>query len=210
LADTFWDSHFGALTDQFGIAWMVSCPIKKQIIQMKKIIAFGASSSKDSINRELAKFASDQLKNCSVEMLDLNNFEMPIFSVDIEKESGIPQLALDFKSKIRECDGIIISFAEHNGSYSAAFKNIFDWVSRIEADLWLNKAMLLMATSPGARGGIGVLETAYARFARVNPNVVPKFSLPSFHDNFEPADGIVNPELRKELLDLIQQFETKI
>jgi PhnB protein len=28
LADTFWGSHFGMLTDKYGIHWMLSCPLK--------------------------------------------------------------------------------------------------------------------------------------------------------------------------------------
>ena len=55
----------------------------------KKIIAFGASSSKQSINKQLATFAANQFQNVSVEILDLNDYEMPIFSVDKEKENGI-------------------------------------------------------------------------------------------------------------------------
>lgn len=49
---------------------------------MKKIIAFGASSSKTSINKELATYAAHQFQNASVEVLDLNDYEMPIFSTD--------------------------------------------------------------------------------------------------------------------------------
>ena len=45
---------------------------------MKKIIAFGASSSKASINKQVAAYAANQLKNAMVEVLDLNDFEMPI------------------------------------------------------------------------------------------------------------------------------------
>lgn len=29
LADTFWGSHFGILTDKFGMHWMLSCMLKK-------------------------------------------------------------------------------------------------------------------------------------------------------------------------------------
>ena len=29
LADTFWGSHFGMLTDRFGIHWMLSHPLEK-------------------------------------------------------------------------------------------------------------------------------------------------------------------------------------
>jgi NAD(P)H-dependent FMN reductase len=62
----------------------------------EKIIAFGASSSKKSINKQLATYAAGQFKNASVEVLDLNDYEMPIYSMDKEAESGIPQLATDF------------------------------------------------------------------------------------------------------------------
>lgn len=56
----------------------------------KKIIAFGASSSKHSINKQLATYAANQFSNVDIEILDLNDYEMPIFSVDKEKENGFP------------------------------------------------------------------------------------------------------------------------
>ena len=83
--------------------------------------------------------------------VDLNDFEMPIFSVDREARDGIPAPAHRFKALIREAEGVLISLAEHNGSYSVAFKNLLDWTSRIERSLWLDRPLCLMATSPGAR-----------------------------------------------------------
>ena len=59
---------------------------------MKKIIAFGASSSKQSINKQLATYTANQFQNASVEILDLNDYEMPVFSVDKQAENGIHQL----------------------------------------------------------------------------------------------------------------------
>jgi NAD(P)H-dependent FMN reductase len=129
----------------------------------KKIIAFGASS-RNSINKQLATFAANQFKNTEVEILDLNDYEMPLFSVDKEKENGIHNLAQQFYDKIGSADFIIISFAEHNGAYSSAFKNLLDWTSRINAKTFQEKPMLLMATSPGARGGSSVLDIATKRF----------------------------------------------
>ena len=82
---------------------------------IKKIIAFGASSSKTSINKKLATYTANQFQNATVELLDLNDYEMPIFSVDKETETGIPQLAHDFYNKLGSADLIVISFAEHNG-----------------------------------------------------------------------------------------------
>ena len=127
---------------------------------MKKILAIGASNSRQSINGQLARWAANQIENAEVASLHLNDFEMPIYSIDRENETGIPGLAHDFKSKIKTADGIVISLAEHNGSYTASFKNITDWVSRIEKGTWAGKPVFLLATSPGQRGGAGSVGVA--------------------------------------------------
>lgn len=174
---------------------------------MSKVLVFGASNSKASINRKLAIYAASLLKEVSVNLLDLNDFEMPIYSIDREKQNGIPQLAIDFKKHIREADGILISFAEHNGAYTAAFKNIYDWVSRIEPDMWLGKPMLLMGTAPGGRGAQSVLEIAHGKFKRGNDQVLDYFSLPHFKDNFSEEKGVLDPKKEEELKRLIRSFE---
>jgi len=172
----------------------------------KKLVAFGASSSKNSINKKLANFAANQVDGASINLLDLNDFEMPIFSIDKENESGIPQLALDFKAHLKDSDGIIISFAEHNGAYSTAFKNIFDWISRIEKDYWANKPMFLMATSPGGRGGKSVLDLALNSFKFMNQNTIVGFSLPSFGENFSDENGIADADLTAEFQKQLATF----
>ena len=65
---------------------------------MKNILAFGASSSLNSINKQFAKYSSDQIPSSKTNLLDLNDFEMPIFSIDKQKESGIPDEAKNFKN----------------------------------------------------------------------------------------------------------------
>lgn len=176
---------------------------------MKTIIAFAGSNSSTSINKQLATYAAQLVTNVTVKILDLNNFEMPIYSSDREKENGLPQLAKDFVAEIKNADGIVISLAEYNGAYTGAFKNIFDWASRVEQKTFLGKPMLLMATSPGARGGLSVLEMASDRFPRHNANIVGKFSLPSFNDNFSEGK-ITNQGLNKALLELVKQFENSL
>ena len=173
----------------------------------KKIISLGASNSTKSINRILAHYASNKLENVECSLLDLNDFEMPIYSADMENESGIPELAHQFKTFIENSDGILISFAEHNGAYSTAFKNIYDWVSRIESDVWGNRPMFLMATSPGGYGGKSVLAMAIARYERANDKPILRFSLPSFYENFSNEEGIKDAELLKEFQTQLKRFE---
>ncbi len=174
---------------------------------MKKIIAFGASSSRTSINKQLATYVAHLFQNTSIEVLDLNDYEMPLFSVDRETETGIPQKAKDFYTKLGTADLIVISFAEHNGAYSAAFKNIFDWVSRINAKTFQDKPMFLLATSPGARGGASVLEIAKSRFPFQGGTIKGSFSLPSFYENFDAINGIINQDLKNQLLGIVNTIE---
>ena len=103
-----------------------------------------------------------------------------------------------------------MSLAEHNGSYSVAFKNVMDWASRLEGSLWQEKPMCLLATSPGGRGGRSVLDAALARFPRMGGKVVSSFSLPHFEDNFVSQSGIQDPLLDAGLTAALDAFHAQL
>ena len=181
--------------------------------RVKRVVAFGASSSTSSINRTFALYAASQVTDVEVVALDLNAFEMPIYSQDRENESGIPELALDFLERIGEADGVIISLAEHNGAYSAAFKNILDWASRAreKMDVWQGKPMLLLATSPGGRGGASVYGLAEGFFPYMAATIVGGMKLPSYYENFDVHNGgITDSALNDEFQGLIAQFQSVV
>jgi len=177
---------------------------------MPKILAFGASNSKNSINSLFANHVATRIEEAEVDFIDLNDYEMPIYGIDIEKNDGIPKLAYRFREHINSSDGIVISFAEHNGHYSVAFKNIFDWLSRIDRNIWMNKPMFLLATAPGPRGAQKVLNHAVEDMARKGGEIVGVFSLPQYRDNFSKETGIIHKELsrifREELLKVEQSL----
>lgn len=174
-----------------------------------KILAFAGSNSSTSINKQLVTFVSQKIENSEIEILDLNDYEMPIYSSDREKSGGLPKLAYDFAEKIDTSDFILVSLAEHNGNYSAAFKNLMDWVSRIpERKIFGEKPMFLMATSPGKRGGASVLEIASKRFPFDGAQVLDTFSLPFFYEFFEAEKGIIDDEKSKELQLKIEKIKT--
>lgn len=176
---------------------------------MKHIIAFAGSNSKDSINKQLATYTASLVNKAKVTVLDLNDFELPLYGIDLENEHGIPDNAKAFLGQIKSSDGIVLSLAEHNGAYATVFKNIFDWMSRIDGKLWSNKPMLLMATSPGARGGATVLEIAKGRFPYMGGNIVADFSLPSFFDNFKEGK-ILDQTLSAKLTTAVKTFEASL
>jgi Predicted flavoprotein len=153
-----------------------------------KLLAFAGSNSKTSINKQLVTYAASLVDASEVEILDLNDYEMPIYSVE-RNEEGMPELATQFFNKIGAADGVIISFAEYNGSYSSAYKNIFDWMSRIDMKVFQNKPMIMMASSPGSMGGASVLAAAKGSAPYFAADVKATLSVPKFYDVFDSEAG---------------------
>ncbi|MCG7549533.1 NAD(P)H-dependent oxidoreductase [Pseudoalteromonas sp. Of7M-16] len=172
-----------------------------------KVLAFAASNSRQSINNALVKYAASQIENAEIEILDLNDFEMPIYSIDREKDNGIPEQAQKFYDKIGAADAVIVSFAEHNGSYTAAYKNIFDWTSRIDMKVYQNTPMVLLATSPGPGGAQSVLGAAVNSAPYFAADVKAHLSVPSFFDNFDMEAGkLTNGEISDALSNALKQL----
>ncbi|MFP5436335.1 MAG: NADPH-dependent FMN reductase [Bacteroidia bacterium] len=173
-----------------------------------KLLAFAGSSSTTSINKKLATYAASLFENAEVEVLDLNDYELPLFSVDKEKLIGQPLAAKAFYEKIEQADLLVLSVAEHNAGLTAAFKNIYDWASRQKKLVFDNKPMLLLSTSPGKMGGKNALEAAQISLKWYGGNIRATFSLPSFNEHFDVAAGkISNEELDQTLKNIISDFD---
>ena len=170
------------------------------------VVAFAASNSRSSINKQLVSYAVSKL-SVSVELLDLNDFDVPIYSIDIEKASGIPTDAQRFLEKIDQADAVVISFAEHNGTYTAAYKNLYDWMSRIKQKVFENKKIILLATSPGPGGARNVLASAIDAMPHFGADVVGAMSVPKFNQHFDQTNQVLNDsELDQQLADLMAQL----
>jgi len=163
---------------------------------MKKVLAFGASNSKTSINQQFAMYTAN-LINKDYQLIDLNNYEMPIYSEDREKENGIPKKAEEFFNEIGKADIIVISFAEHNGTFTAAYKNIFDWISRIDQRVFQGKDLIFLSTSVGEMGASNVLNQAINSLPFFDGNLLFSYSLQSYYENFEEGK-ISNKKIREE------------
>lgn len=178
-----------------------------------KILALAATSNKNSINKKFVTSVSKYYKEATdvVEFLDLNDYEMPIYSFDRETNEGIPYPAHAFAAKMDEADFLLISLAEHNGTYTAAYKNIIDWVSRIpNRKLYNDKPVFLLATSPGPMGGATVLNAAVNRISWDGAVVLDHFSLPEFGKNFEDGKGVIDVTLRSQLESKVRKTKRSL
>ncbi|MEM7366686.1 MAG: NAD(P)H-dependent oxidoreductase [Pseudomonadota bacterium] len=177
-----------------------------------KVLAFAGSNSQQSINRQLLSYVSRQMSRIDVQILDLNDYEMPLFSIDRERAFGdSPAEAYRFFKKITDADGVMISFAEHNGSYSVAYKNLFDWTSRIDRKVYQGKPMALFATSPGPGGGRNVLSSATSSLPHFGGNVVASLSIPRFSTVFDVESSQVTDESTKaQIVEVLTTFTDAI
>lgn len=177
-----------------------------------KVLTFGASNSSTSTNQKLALHAAEVLKSdvvqgVEIETIDLNDYEMPIYSTDRESASGIPEEAKKFFAQIGAADVLIMSFAEYNGSYSSAYKNVFDWMSRIDMKVYQDKPTVVLSTSPSSYGGANVLKTVVDTAPFFGADIKGQLSVPEFAQNFDGEKGaLTNPELVAALRENLSQL----
>ncbi|GAA0761603.1 NADPH-dependent FMN reductase [Psychroflexus lacisalsi] len=175
---------------------------------MSKIIAFTGSNSETSINDKLLKYALDCFKNRQANYIDLKPLNVPIYSESLEKTKGIPEDIKTLKSKIEDANALIVAVNEHNGTMSAFFKNITDWLSRTDSGYLKGKSILLLSTSPGQGGAQSSLEYTTNNFHKFGGQVIHQFSLPLFNKNF--GENGLTPKYKAHLESLITNFENDL
>jgi chromate reductase len=182
---------------------------------MKKIIAFGGSNSSKSINQHLAVHAASLVKSALVTVIDLNDYELPLYNIDIEENDGIPENAKKLKALFDSQDGFIIALPEHNSSFSVFFKNTIDWISRVHMSFFDNKPITLLATSPGPGGGRSVLAHAEKVLGGyLAGKVISTTPFPSYYQNSElTSEGkltITDDSIASQVQEAAEALELKL
>ena len=96
-----------------------------------KVLGFAGSLRQGSYNKALLRSAADLVSDdMQLEISDLEG--IPPFNQDTEQ--NMPNKVREFKTKIREADGILIATPEYNFSVPGVLKNAIDWASRPYGD----------------------------------------------------------------------------
>jgi NAD(P)H-dependent FMN reductase len=129
-----------------------------------------------------------------------------MFWLDLEASSGIPENSTKLRELFFSCDGFIFSSPEHNGLPPAFFKNHIDWISSVDdGSIFNDKPVIIMSTSPGARGGSSNRENLASVLVHRGASQIESFGLPSFLKTF--VDGkIIDEELDIELKDILRKY----
>ena len=125
-----------------------------------RMLILSGSTRSGSYNTLLARIAEQLLQEAGAKtaLINLTDFDMPIYNGDIQQQLGIPAPAMALKQQFKEADGLLFASPEHNMSPSALLKNTIDWVSRATAHEsgkvpFEGKAAALCSASTGGLGG---------------------------------------------------------
>ena len=182
---------------------------------MTKLLFFAGSIRKGSINQKLVDLSADIAKAQGVEVtvINLGDYEMPIYNGDLESAEGLPENAIKLKQLFIEHDGFYIVSPEYNSSFSALLKNSIDWISRPhEADetplsAFAGKVAAIGAVAPGALGGLRGLVPLRMLLGNIAVNVVPnQVAIPFGFDAFDENNKLKNEQHHKMLEASVSQF----
>ena len=176
-----------------------------------RILAFAASNNPQSINQQLALSVAQLLPQAQVTTLNIDDYELPIYSERREVELGSPPQVQAFLQQIAAADGLIVSFAEHNGTFTAAFKNLYDWASRSQKRIFQHKPTLFLAAAPGPGGAQSVLQAAVKAAPFMGAELSGAVSVANFHQVFDSQyqqlkDATLFIQLQTAALNLQQQI----
>ena len=171
-----------------------------------RILAFAGSARRDSFNRKLADVAARGASEAGAEvtLVNLGDFDMPIYHGDLEESDGIPAGALAFKKLLLEHDGLLIASPEYNSSISPLLKNSIDWASRAESDdepalaAYRGKVAAIMSASPGGLGGLRGLVVLRMLLQNIGVMVLPgQRAISSAYEAFDESGDLKDERERK-------------
>lgn len=179
---------------------------------MTKILALSSSNSQHSINQNLVRYVAEKIVRTKVNVISLTDYELPIYSEDLEKKEGFPLALQMLKNVIDDHQAIILSVNEHNRGPSAFFKNAMDWLSRMDPHFLNGKKILVMSVSTGANAAKFSRDyTANLLLPKFGAEVLDSFGFPSFNENFNiETNEITNELIFLGLTEVVGNFEQQI
>ncbi|RKQ69357.1 NAD(P)H-dependent FMN reductase [Litorimonas taeanensis] len=130
-----------------------------------------ASLRKDSINKCLENALRQRFKaaGVSTSIIDLAEYELPLFHGDIELPATVKNLVMT----LLEFDGLVIVSPEYNGGLPPLLKNTIDWTSTFGTQHFTQPVYGIASCTPGAMSGIMCMRQINYILMRLGAEVLP-------------------------------------
>jgi len=159
----------------------------------KKIVVLVASVRDGRKSDRVAKYFKKLLeeKQAVVDLVDLKEFDFPIFKERLRYLKDPGERILEFASRIRACDGLVLVTPEYNGGYPAALKNVTDLLY----DEWKRKPIAITTVSSGHFAGSQVITSLLFTLWKIGAWVVPAMCpIPTVETTFDESGVPAEPE----------------
>lgn len=175
-----------------------------------RIVAFAASLRRGSYNRKLIRVAAEHVRAAGgeVNLLDLNDYPLPIFNGDDEDAHGMPDNARKLVEIFKGANGFMISSPEYNAGMPGLLKNTLDWLSRpLPGDKpfapFANRPAAIMAASPGRFGGVRMLPLLRQYLSHLQMIVIPQMhGLGNAKEAFDAEGKLVDERADKAIREI--------
>jgi NAD(P)H-dependent FMN reductase len=118
----------------------------------------------------------------SAGILDLKEYNFPLFEERLQYQGSPSAAALNFAMKIKSADGVMIVTPEYNGGYPASIKNAIDLLY----SEWYRKPVAISTVSDGDFGGTQVITSLQFSLWKMRAWTVPSmFPVPRVHETFD-------------------------
>ena len=163
-----------------------------KLVTMPTIAIISSSVRTGRASHRVALYFKNYLETnnpATVELLDLNEYQFPVFDERLKFQKDPSKQILDFAEKIKLADGVLIVTPEYNGGYPASLKNVVDLLY----DEWYRKPVAIATVSNGIFGGTQVITSLQFSLWKIKAWTVPAmFPVPKVQDAFDedgnPAD----------------------
>lgn len=133
----------------------------------------------------------EENKLAEVKILDLNEYQFPIFEERLKFQEAPDEKTKQFAAEIVNSDGVIIVTPEYNGGYPASLKNAIDL---LHAE-WKRKPISFVTVSTGMFGGAQVTTSLLFSLWKIGAWVVPApFPVPKVIENFNEKGEALDKE----------------
>lgn len=161
------------------------------------VLAFCGSDRTGSFNAQLLDRAVAMLEanDITVDRVAAPDHAFPLFSQNIENDTGIPADVHALFERFGAADVVLIAAPEYNGGYSPLYKNTIDWLTRIEMTFLAEKYLGLITASPGPGGGARGASLTRQQLENMRLTVHPEdFAVPKAHEALagDDVDGLAD------------------
>lgn len=172
------------------------------------VLVFAGSARKEALSKRLAHAAGLVVADHGgvPKVIDLRDFEAPVYDGDYEDEHGVPKTMKQLNALIHAHDGLIVVTPEYNGFFTPLTKNALDWCSRGGATeerppLPFGKPVAILGSAGGPLGGLRAIPRLRDYLNELGFLVVPgSAAISKAHEAFG-EDGRLASEQQAKLVD---------